>query len=339
MVFTLKKIAELVNGEVLGDENQEVSQFCKIEEGKSGGISFLANPKYEPMLYQTNATAVIVNAEFQPTKKINTTLIKVENAYTAFTTLLTVYQSISNKRKVEIAEFSKIKEGVIYGKNLSLGEFSVIEENCIIGDNVTIYPNCFIGKNVKIGNETTIYAGVKIYADCEIHENVTIHAGAVIGSDGFGFAPQPDGTYKTIPQLGNVVIENNVSIGANATIDRATMGSTVIKNGAKIDNLVQIAHNVVVGENTVIASQTGVSGSTKIGRNCTIAGQVGIAGHIEIADFTKIGGQAGVTNTVKEKNSLLSGTPAFNLKDYLKSNAYFRKLPILEKRISELEKK
>jgi UDP-3-O-[3-hydroxymyristoyl] glucosamine N-acyltransferase len=337
MKFTVKQIAHLLNGEVRGNDSLIINQLSKIEEGSQGDISFLANAKYEPFLYTTNATAVIVSQDFEPKKDFSTTLIVVKNAYTAFTQLLEEYQKILN--------FSKkgIEQPVFVGKNTTIGEeiyqgaFSYIGKNCKIGTNVKIYPQVYISDNVSIGDNTILYAGVKVYENCIIGNHCVVHSGAIIGSDGFGFAPQADGTYKTIPQLGNVILEDNVSIGSNSTIDCATMGSTIIRKGAKIDNLVQIAHNVEIGENTVIAAQTGVAGSTKIGKNCVIAGQVGVNGHITVADGTKVGGQAGVTRSVKKEGISINGTPAFELHDYLRSMSVLRKLPALEKQIRALE--
>ncbi|GAB2642171.1 UDP-3-O-(3-hydroxymyristoyl)glucosamine N-acyltransferase [Emticicia sediminis] len=337
MKFTVKQIAHLLNGEVKGDESLTISQLAKIEEGTTGDISFLANEKYEPFLYTTNATAVIVGQNFEPRKAYTTTLILVENPYTAFTQLLEEYQKMLDASKMGIEQPSFVGEGTSVGESIYQGAFSYIGKNCKIGKNVKIYPQAYISDNVSIGDNTIIYAGVKIYANCVIGNNCVIHSGAVIGSDGFGFAPQADGTYKTIPQLGNVILEDNVSIGSNSTIDCATMGSTIIRKGAKIDNLVQIAHNVEIGENTVIAAQTGVAGSTKIGKNCVLGGQVGVNGHITIADGTKAGGKAGLTKSVKKAGTSLNGNPAFDATEYLRSMAVLRKLPALEKQIKALE--
>ncbi|WP_435353869.1 UDP-3-O-(3-hydroxymyristoyl)glucosamine N-acyltransferase [Emticicia sp. SJ17W-69] len=337
MKFTVKQIAHLLNGEVQGDDSLIIKSLSKIEEGSQGDISFLANAKYESFLYTTHATAVIVNKDFEPKKEFSTTLIVVENAYVAFTQLLEEYQKILNFSKKGIEQPAFLGENTTLGEGIYQGAFSYIGKNCKIGENVKIYPHAYIGDNVIIGDNTILYAGVKIYENCVIGNFCVIHSGAVIGSDGFGFAPQADGTYKTIPQLGNVILEDNVSIGSNATIDCATMGSTIIRQGAKIDNLVQIAHNVEIGENTVIAAQTGVAGSTKIGKNCVIAGQVGVNGHITVADGTKVGGQAGVTKSVKKAGIAINGTPAFDLNDYLRAMAVFRKLPALEKQVKALE--
>ncbi len=337
MKFTVKQIALLLNGDVKGDESLTVSQLAKIEEGKAGDISFLSNEKYEPYLYTTQASAVIVGRTFEPRKSYTTTLIVVENPYIAFTQLLEEYQKMLDASKVGVEQPSFVGEGTMIGERIYQGAFSYIGKNCKIGKNVKIYPQAYIGDNVIIGDNTILYAGVKIYANCIIGNDCVIHSGVIVGSDGFGFAPQADGTYKTIPQLGNVILEDNVSIGSNSTIDCATMGSTIIRKGAKIDNLVQIAHNVEVGENTVIAAQTGVAGSTKIGKNCVIGGQVGINGHITIADGTKAGGKAGITKTVKKPGTSLNGNPAFEINDYLRSMAVLRKLPALEKQVKALE--
>ncbi len=338
MEFTVKQIAELLNGEVRGDETLIVNQLAKIEEGKQGDVSFLANEKYEPFLYTTQASVVIVSQNFEPKKELIATLITVENPYTAFTQLLEEYERRLNFSKVGIEQPVFVGENTTIGENIYQGAFSYIGKNCKIGENVKIYPHVYIGDNVNVGNNTILYAGVKVYQNCIIGNNCVVHSGAVIGSDGFGFAPQPDGTYKAIPQLGNVILENNVSIGSNSTIDCATMGSTIIREGAKIDNLVQIAHNVEIGKNTVIAAQTGVAGSTKVGNNCVIGGQVGVNGHITIADGTKVGGKAGITKSVKKSGLSLNGNPAFELNDYLRAMSILRKLPDLEKQVRILEK-
>ncbi len=337
MKFTVKQIAQLLNGEVRGDDSLIVSQLAKIEEGKQGDISFLANEKYEPFLYTTQASAVIVGRDFEPKKEFISTLIAVENPYIAFTQLLEEYEKRLNSSKVGIEQPVFVGENTTIGEEIYQGAFSYIGKNCKIGKNVKIYPHVYIGDNVTVGNNTILYAGVKVYQGCIIGNNCVVHSGAVIGSDGFGFAPQPDGTYKTIPQLGNVILENNVSIGSNSTIDCATRGSTIIREGAKIDNLVQIAHNVEIGKNTVIAAQTGVAGSTKVGNNCVIGGQVGVNGHITVADGTKVGGKAGITKSVKKSGLSLNGNPAFELNDYLRAMSVLRRLPTLEKQIKILE--
>lgn len=339
MKFTVSEIAQMLDGIIVGDEKVTISSAAKIEEGQPGCISFLANDKYEPYIYTTQSSAVIVNKDFVPKKELSATLIYVENAYTAFTILLEEYHKrlASIKRGVEQPSFQG--EGSTLGENVYLGAFSYIGKKCVVGDRVKIYPNAYLGDNVIVGDDSTIHPGVRIYDNTVIGKNCTVFANTVIGSDGFGFAPQSDGTYKTIPQLGNVILEDNVSIGANATIDCATMGSTIIRNGAKIDNLVQIAHNVEIGKNTVIAAQAGVSGSTRIGDNCVIAGQVGIVGHISIANKTKIGAQAGLAKSIKKEGLSFSGSPARELNDHLRSMAVVKRLPEIDKRLSELEQR
>ena len=339
MEFTLGQIAAILGGKVEGDENQKVGRLDKIQEGKPGGISFLANEKYEPFLYETLATAVIVSETFSPSKSFSTTLIRVKDAYLGFTKLLEAYAQFSKTSKEGVEEPAYMDSSSKMGAKGYRGAFSYIGKNCNIGNNVKIHPHAFIGDQVKIGDNTIIHSGAKICSDTIIGANCEIQPGAVIGSDGFGFAPQPDGTYKAIPQLGNVIIEDNVSIGANTTVDCATMGSTIIRKGAKIDNQVQIAHNVIIGENTVIASQTGISGSTEIGKNCVIAGKAGIVGHIKIADHTTVGANTGVSKTIKEPGQTLFGYMGFEMKNFLKSYSIFKNLEGLEKRIKELEKK
>src|SRR6478736_6774968 len=293
MKFTAEQIAGILEGEIVGNPNVEVSRLSKIEEGTEGSLTFLSNPKYTNFIYTTKASITIVNDVFVPESPINTTLIKVNDAYKAFSKLVEFYNQVKlNKSGIETPSF--ISESATYGENLYLGSFSYIGDNVVLGDNVKIYPGSFIGDNVNIGHNVTIFAGAKIYSETVIGNNCTIHSGAVIGADGFGYAPNEDGTYNKIPQIGNVIIEDNVDIGANSTIDRATLGFTIIKSGVKIDNQVQIAHNVEIGENTVIAAQTGIAGSTKIGKDCMIGGQVGIVGHLNIADKVKIAAQSGI---------------------------------------------
>ena len=329
MKFTVDQIATILQGTVNGDGTQFISGFDKIEEGKSGSISFLSNPKYESYLYETNATAVIVSKDLALKQAVKTTLILVEDPYVAFTILLQKYQEMTAERETGISTHASIEKDVTIGHAAFVGRFTSIDSQSFIGNETSIYNQVSIGKNVRIGDNCIIYPGVVIYNDTIIGNNVVIHANAVIGSDGFGHAPQADGTYKAIPQLGNVVIEDNVSIGANTTVDRATMGSTYIRNGVKLDNLVQIAHNVDVGANTAIAAQTGISGSTKIGENCLIAGQVGIAGHLTIAPKTIITGRAGVTKSIKQAGQVVGGYPAVNNAEYLKRSALIRRLPEL----------
>ncbi|MDG1476184.1 MAG: UDP-3-O-(3-hydroxymyristoyl)glucosamine N-acyltransferase [Vicingaceae bacterium] len=339
MEFTAEQIAGLLNGNVEGNPEAMVNTLSKIEEGTLNSLSFLANLAYEEHLYTTDATIVIVNRdlELKTAIKSSCTLVRVEDAYQSFTKLLEVYNQFRNN-KTGIEKQTFISESATVGEDIYLGAFGYISDNATIGDNVKIYPQTFIGENVTIGNNTLIYAGVKIYHDCVIGDNCIIHAGAVIGSDGFGFAPNKEGSFDKIPQIGNVIIENDVEIGPNNCIDRATMGSTVIKKGVKTDNLVHIAHNVVVGENTVLAGQTGISGSSKIGKNCMTGGQVGITGHITVGDNVKIAGQSGVSKNIKD-NQVLQGSPAFSYTDYMRSYASFKNLPSIVNRINELENK
>ncbi|WP_413998405.1 UDP-3-O-(3-hydroxymyristoyl)glucosamine N-acyltransferase [Flavobacterium sp. W1B] len=336
MKFTAEQIAGILEGEVVGNPNAEVHELSKIEEGKNGSLTFLSNPKYNNYIYTTEATITIVNKSFIPESELNTTLIKVEDAYMAFSKLLEFYdQAKGNKSGIE--QPSVLSENVKYGADLYLGSFSYIGKNVILGNKVKIYPNCFIGDNVVIGDNVTIFAGTKIYSESVIGNNCVIHSGVVIGSDGFGFAPNPDGTYKKIPQIGNVVIEDDVDIGSCTTIDRATMGSTVIRKGVKLDNQIQIAHNVEIGENTVIAAQTGIAGSTKIGKNGMIGGQVGIAGHLTIGDNVRIQAQAGIARNIKNEE-VLQGSPSFAYNDFSKSYVHFKNLPKLVAEIEELKK-
>lgn len=338
MEFSVQQIAHLLGGTVQGDASQSIRQLAKIQEAEAGSIAFLANPKYEAYIYTTKATAVIVNEDFEPRQPLACSLILVKDAYTAFSTLLEEYQKalLMSKKGIEqpsfVAASATVEEGVY------VGAFSYIGENTRLAANSKVYPQCYIGDNVRIGQNTVIYAGVKIYANTVIGDHCTVHSGAVIGSDGFGFAPQEDGSYKAIPQIGNVILEDHVSIGANTVIDCATMGSTIVRQGAKLDNLIQVAHNVVIGENTVIAAQTGISGSTEIGKGCMIGGQVGFAGHLKIAERTYIGAQAGVgTNT--RAGEQLQGSPAFELRTFQRASILFRKLPDLYRKLDELEKK
>ncbi|PJR04457.1 UDP-3-O-(3-hydroxymyristoyl)glucosamine N-acyltransferase [Avrilella dinanensis] len=337
MKVTVQQIADLLNGEVVGNAATEVSDLSKIEEGKPGSLSFLSNPKYVPYIYETKASAVIINKSFVPEHPVQTTLIKVEDAYAAFTKLLEFYNQIKNN-KVGIEQPNFVGENTVYGQDIYLGAFAYIGQNCQIGDNVKIYPNCYIGDNVKIADNTTIFAGSKIYADTQIGSRCIIHSGTTIGSDGFGFAPQEDGSYAKVPQTGNVIIEDDVEIGANTTIDRATLGSTIIRQGVKLDNHIQIAHNVEIGAHTVIASQTGIAGSTKIGKYCQIGGQVGIVGHITIGNYVKIQAQSGVNKSLKD-NDVVQGSPAINYGDFSKSFVHFRNLPKIVEDIDKLKDK
>ena len=339
MEFSLEQLAGILGGTVEGDSTQKVYRLDKIQEGQPGSIAFLANARYESFLYETAATAVIVSQDFVASKPYQTTLIRVKDAYTGFTTLLEAYQQLNQAALVGVEKPSYLAESSSMGENGYRGAFSYIGKNCILGKGVKIYGQAYIGDRVKIGDGTVIYAGAKIYNDTQIGKQCVIHSGAVIGSDGFGFAPQADGTYKTIPQVGNVILEDQVSIGANSTIDRATMGSTLIRKGVKIDNQVHIAHNVVIGENTVIAAQTGISGSTEIGKNCVLAGKVGIAGHLKIADHTTIGGNTGINKSIKTSGKTLFGFLAMDLNHFLRSYSVFKNLDDLQKRIQQLEKK
>lgn len=341
MEFTVQQIAQILGGEVQGDASLKISMLGKIQEAKPGQITFLANPKYENFIYSTEASAVIVGKDFQARKKINSTLIVVSDPYSSFTQLLEEYHKLTTFQKTGVEEPSFIGANSIAGKNIYRGAFSYIGANVKLGDNVKIYPHVFVGDDCVIGDNTILHPNVKLYAGTRVGNNCQIHAGAVIGSDGFGFAPQPDGTYKTIPQMGTVVLEDNVSIGANTVIDCATMqgDATLIKQGAKLDNLIQIAHNVEIGKNTVMAAQTGISGSAKIGDSCIIGGQVGMAGHITIANKTSIGAQAGVLKSVTVENTKLFGTTALDLKEYFRSYAVFRKLPDMYNRLVKLESK
>lgn len=336
MKFTAEQIAGILQGEVVGNPAVEVFRLSKIEEGSDGSLTFLSNPKYLNYIYSTKASVTIVNDTFVADTELTTTLIKVQDAYAAFSKLLAYYNEVK-QHKSGIEQPSFIAPTVIYGENLYLGSFSYLGENVVIGNNVKIYPNCFIGDNVVLGNNVTLFSGTKIYSETIIGNNCTIHSGAVIGSDGFGFAPNPDGTYTKIPQIGNVIIEDNVDIGSCTTVDRATMGSTIIRKGVKLDNQIQIAHNVEIGENTVIAAQTGVAGSTKIGKNGMIGGQVGISGHLHIGDNVRIQAQSGIGKNIKD-NEILQGSPAFAYNDFSKSFVHFKNLPKIVAEIKELKK-
>ncbi len=337
MQFTAKQIATLINGKIEGDPDVTVSSFGKLEEAKQGQLAFLANPKYDEYLYSTKASVIIINDTQPVEKKVEATLIRVPDAYSSFAIILSAHD------KMETANWNGIQQPVYIsatakmGENIFIGAFTYIGENVIIGNNVKLFPQVYIGNNVSIDDDTILFPGVKIHHDCIIGKNVTVHAGSVIGADGFGFAPQPDGSFKKVPQIGNVIVEDNVEIGANATIDRATIGSTLIRSGAKLDNLIQIAHNVEVGNNTVIAAQSGISGSTKIGNNVMIGGQAGIVGHLQIADGSKINAQSGVSKSIKTPNTAVTGSPAFEYAHALRSQILSRNLPELEKRITELE--
>jgi len=338
MKFTLQQITELLGGKLEGDSSEVVDNVGKIEEAGKGQLSFLSNPKYEPYIYTTNASAVIVNNDFEPTKEINTNLIRVEDAYSSLSVILQEVERLKDLSKVGVEPMSFCDDSSTVGEKLYRGAFSYIGKNCTIGKNVKIYPHVYIGDNVTVGDNTIFHSGSKVYNDCEIGSHCTIHANAVIGSDGFGFAPQSDGSYKSIPQLGNVVIENHVVVGANTVIDCATMGSTRIKEGVKLDNLIQVAHNVEIGEHTVVAAQAGFSGSSKIGKYCQVGGQAGIGGHIKLGDKTIFGAQAGTIKNIAGDETVL-GSPAINVKDYYRAYAIFRNLPDLRNRIEDLEEK
>jgi|WetSurSiteA1Bulk_404760.scaffolds.fasta_scaffold04012_3 UDP-3-O-[3-hydroxymyristoyl] glucosamine N-acyltransferase len=337
MEFNAATIAGFLKGEIVGDPETKVNTIARIEEGHPGALSFLANPKYEHYIYSTESSIVLVNNSFVPSGKIEATLIKVEDAYRSFATLLQMVDQ-ARPRKKGVHNTAIIEATAAVGENVYIGPYVYIGENCKIGDNCSLYPHVYVGDNTSIGKKSILNPGVKIYHDCIIGESCTIHAGTVIGSDGFGFAPQSESEFMKIPQLGNVVIEDNVEIGANVAIDRATMGSTIIKKGVKLDNLIQIGHNVEIGENTVMAGQTGISGSTKVGKNCMFGGQVGLAGHLKVADGTRIGAQSGIPGDVKKENSVLLGYPAIDARDFMRSSVVFKNLPEVKKKIDDLEK-
>ena len=339
MQFTAAQIAMMINGKVEGNADVAVNSFGKIEEAQKGQLAFLANPKYEEFLYITAASIIIINETQELKQSIEATLIKVPDAYSAFATLLDKYEQIQRQQLKGIQQPAYITTTAKIGENVFIGAFAYVGENVIVANGAKIFPNTYLGNNAIVGENSILHPGVKIYHDCIIGSNVIIHAGAVIGSDGFGFAPQADGSFKKIPQIGNVIIEDYVEIGANTTIDRATIGSTLIKSGAKLDNLLQIAHNVEVGNNTAIAALTGVSGSTKIGKNVIIGGQAGLAGHLQIADGTKINGKSGVSKSIKIPNTSVTGTPAIDYATSMRSQAIARNLPALEKRVKDLEDK
>lgn len=336
MEFTAQAIAEFLKGKVEGNPEVKVNNVAKIEEATPGTLAFLANPKYAKYLYTTHASIVLINNDYELEKDVNVTLIRVENAYESFAKLLELAEQ-ARPVKQGISPLAYIDESAKIGDGVYIAPFVYIGENAVIEDNVSLNPHVFIDENVTVKKNTTLNSGVKIYHECVIGENCIIHAGAVIGSDGFGFAPDENNVYRKIPQLGNVVVEDNVEIGSNTTIDRATMGSTIIRKGAKLDNLNQIGHNVQVGENTVIAAQAGIAGSTKIGKNCQFAGQSGVAPHIQIADGVKIAPQSGVPNTIKQEGAIVMGTPAFNIREFQKSFIVYKQLPDLFKRVKELE--
>ena len=336
MKFTANQIAEILGGDIVGDGDIEVNKLSKIEEGEEGSLTFLSNPKYTPFIYSTKASVAIVGKHFIPEKEFETTLIKVEDAYESFALILEYYSQVK-LNKVGIEKPSFVSDSATLGDALYLGAFSHIGNEVIIGNNVKIYPNVFIGDNVHIGDNTILFSGAKIYSESEIGKNCVINSGAIIGADGFGFAPNKDGVYAKIPQIGNVIIEDFVDIGAATTIDRATMGSTIIRKGVKLDNQIQVGHNVEIGKNTVIAAQTGIAGSSKVGESCMIGGQVGIAGHLTIGNNVRIQAQSGIGRNIKD-NEVIQGTPAFGYNDFNKSYVYFKKLPDLAAKINSLEK-
>lgn len=337
MKFTAQQIAGILEGDIIGDENVEVSKLSKIEEGIEGSLTFLANPKYTPFIYSTKASITIVNRTFKAENDLKTTLIKVDDAYKSFSKLLEYYNVIKlNKTGIEQPSF--ISDSAVYGNNIYVGAFSYIGDHVRIGENVKIFPGAYIGDNVVIGDNTVIFSGVKIYSETVIGSYCVLNSGVILGADGFGFAPSESGEYSKVPQIGNVILEDFVDIGASTTIDRATLGSTIIRKGVKLDNQIQIAHNVEIGKNTVIAAQTGIAGSTKIGENCVIGGQVGIVGHLTIGNNVKIQAQSGIIRNVKD-NEVLQGSPAIGYNEYNKSYVHFKNLPKIVKDINEIEKK
>ncbi len=337
MKFTAAQIAGILEGTVEGNPEVQVSKLAKIEEGTSGSLTFLANPKYTSYLYTTKASIAIVNTDFELENEIETTLIRVEDAYKSFSKLLEYYNQVK-LNKLGIEQPSYISESAIYGEGLYLGAFSYLGDNVKIGSNVKIYPNAYVGDNVVIGDNSVLFSGAKVYSDCIIGESVYIHSGAIVGADGFGFTPNEKGEYSKVPQTGNVIIEDYVDIGAGTTIDRATLGSTIIRQGVKLDNQIQIAHNVEIGAHTAIAAQTGVAGSTKIGKNCLIGGQVGIAGHITIGDRVRIQAQSGIGRNIKD-DEVLQGSPSFGYADWNRSYVHFKNLPKIVQKVNQLEKK
>ncbi len=335
--FTARTVANFLKGEVIGNPDVEVSDVAKIEEAQSGQLAFLANPKYNKYLYETKASIVLVNKSLEIEGEVSATLIKVDDAYESFATLLDLYQQ-SKPVKEGIEKDCFISDTAKIGQSVYIGAFSYIDSGATISNGTKIYPQVFIGENVKIGENTIIYPGVKIYSDCIIGANCVIHSGAVIGADGFGFVPNSENNYKKVPQIGNVILEDYVEIGANTAVDRATMGSTIIRKGVKLDNLIQIAHNVEIGENTVMAAQIGIAGSAKIGRDCMFGGQAGIAGHLSIANGVKLGAQCGVNSSITTENATLIGSPAMDFKDYMKSYVLFRNFSKIHQQVNALQR-
>lgn len=344
MEFTAKQIADFLKGEVVGNCNETVHTFSKIEEGSKGTLSFLSNPKYIHYLYETKSSIVLINKDFEPEHPVEATLIKVDNAYESLAKLLSLYESMKPKRK-GIDPLAYVAPTAKIGKDVYLAPFACVGDNAEVGDNTELHPHATIGARAKVGNNCIMYTNSNVYHDCQVGNNCILHSGSVVGADGFGFAPRPDGCYEKIPQIGIAILEDNVEIGANTCIDRATMGATIVRKGVKLDNLVQVAHNVEIGENTVIASQTGVAGSTKIGQNCVFAGQVGVAGHISVANKTIIGAQSGVSGAIKEEGKMWMGSPAISASTFRRSSVLFKNFEALQqtvlelkKRVSELEK-
>ena len=335
MEFSAQQIAAFVQGEIVGDANVTVNSFAKIEEGKPGSITFLSNSKYEHFIYGTEASIVLVNRDFIPEKPIKATLIKVDNAYETLAKLMTLYEQSKTQSK-GIASTAIIAESAQIGKDVYIGAYAVIDEGVVIGDNTQIYPHTYVGKNARIGEGSLIYSGVNIYHDCQIGNHVTLHSGVVIGADGFGFAPTPEG-YNKIPQIGNVIIEDNVEIGANTCVDRATMGSTIVHKGVKLDNLIQIAHNDEIGANTVIAAQSGLAGSAKMGEWCVIAGQVGISGHLTIGNHVTLGPQSGIISSIPDGKTMIGSLPMED-KAFFKMQAIMRRLPDMYRELNALRK-
>ncbi|MDX9903901.1 MAG: UDP-3-O-(3-hydroxymyristoyl)glucosamine N-acyltransferase [Bacteroidales bacterium] len=337
MEYTAEMIARLLSGTVEGNPGATVNTIAKIEEGIPGALSFLANPKYEQYVYSTGSSVVLVRNDFKPGREVKATLIRVEDPYQSVARLLQIYEAARPAPK-GIHPTAVIDETAVVGEDVYLGPYAVVSANAVIGSGSSIYPHTYVGDGAKVGRNCTLHSGVRVYSECVIGDNCILHSGAVIGADGFGFAPVAESNFMKIPQIGNVVIEDNVEIGANTCIDRATMGSTVIRSGVKLDNLVQVGHNVVIGENTVIAGQTGIAGSTKVGKNCMIGGQVGIVGHLTIADGCRVGAQTGIIGSVREEGSTLVGTPSLDSRKFMKSYAWFARLPELNRKVDEMAK-
>ncbi len=339
MKFTAAQLAQLLNGSLEGDPDVIVSRAARIEEAGEGDFAFLDNSKYEPFIYKTKASVLLVGKTFQPAHPVKPTLVKVENVRDSLAYLLQLVDKVNHSNGAEASDEVSVHASAKVGVGTTIGTYSVIEEGAVIGNNCIIYPQVFIGRNVHIGDNCLLFPGVRIHFDCVVGDNCTIHANAVIGADGFGFAPQDDNSWKKVPQVGNVILENNVEIGACTCVDRAAIGSTVIRQGAKLDNLIHIAHNAEVGKNTALAAQAGVAGSTRIGENCQIGGQVGFAGHLTIADGTRIQAQSGLSSNVTKPNTALFGSPAIGYKDFIRSHVVFKQLPDLQKKVLELEKR